>query len=76
MTLFNGLQGFNSMKMNRASYMMNKENLEAMEDNITLQVMTGYLDLLKKPGTGGCGRKKGGGDPSQVDGWSAGGSGK
>lgn len=46
-TLFNGLQGFNSMKMNRASYMMSKENLEAMEDNITLQVMTGYLDLLR-----------------------------
>lgn len=46
-TLFNGLQGFNSMKMNRASYMMSKENLAAMEDNITLQVMTGYLDLLR-----------------------------
>jgi outer membrane protein len=47
LTLFNGLQGLNNMKMARASYMMNKETLEAMEDNITLQVMTGYLDLLR-----------------------------
>lgn len=47
LTLFNGLQGFNSIKMNKASYMMNQEDLEAMEDNITIQVMTGYLDLLR-----------------------------
>ncbi|MCK4992389.1 MAG: TolC family protein, partial [Bacteroidales bacterium] len=47
LTLFNGLQGLNNMKMSRASYMMNKETLEAMEDNITLLVMTGYLDLLR-----------------------------
>lgn len=47
LTLFNGLQGFNSIKMNKASYMMNREDLEAMEDNITIQVMTGYLDLLR-----------------------------
>jgi len=47
LTLFNGLQNFNHMKMQKASYMMNKESLEAMEDYITLQVMTGYLDLLR-----------------------------
>ncbi|HDS07077.1 MAG TPA: TolC family protein, partial [Bacteroides sp.] len=47
LTLFNGLQGFQNMKMNRASYLMNKEELEAMEDQITLGVMTGYLDLLR-----------------------------
>lgn len=47
LTLFNGLQGFNNMKMNKATYMMNKEDLEAMEDNIIIRVMTGYLDLLR-----------------------------
>lgn len=46
-TLFNGLQGLNNMKMNKANFMMNKENLDAMEDNVTLRVMTGYLDLLR-----------------------------
>jgi len=46
-TLFNGLQGLNTMKMSKASYMVNKENLDAMEDNVTLQVMTGYLELLR-----------------------------
>ena len=45
--LFNGLQGLNSMKMYKANYMMSKEDLDAMEDNITIQVMTGYLDLLR-----------------------------
>ena len=47
LTLFNGLQGLNSMKMNKANYQMSIEDLEAMEDNITIQVMTGYLDLLR-----------------------------
>ncbi|MFO7933072.1 MAG: TolC family protein [Bacteroidales bacterium] len=46
-TVFNGLQGLNNMKMNRTGYMMNKEELDAMEDQITLGVMTGYLDLLR-----------------------------
>jgi outer membrane protein len=46
-TLFNGLQGLNNMKMNRANYQMSNEDLEAMVDNITIQVMTGYLDLLR-----------------------------
>ena len=47
LTLFNGLQNYNTMKMRRATYMMNKEELDAMEDQVTLQVMTGYLDLLR-----------------------------
>ncbi len=46
-TLFNGLQGYNSIKMSQANYLMNKEDLAAMEDNVTLEVMTGYLDLLR-----------------------------
>lgn len=46
-TLFNGLQGYNTMKMSKANYLMSKEDLAAMEDNVTLQVMTGYLDLLR-----------------------------
>jgi len=45
--LFNGLQGLNSMKMYKANYQMSMEDLEAMEDNITIQVVTGYLDLLR-----------------------------
>jgi len=47
LTLFNGLQGLNAMKMSKANYLMNKEQLEAMEDEVTLRVMTGYLDLLR-----------------------------
>lgn len=46
-TLFNGLQGLNNMKMSKASYLMNVEDLEAMEDNLTLSVMTSYLTLLR-----------------------------
>jgi len=46
-TLFNGLQAFNSMKMYKANYQMSMQDLEAMVDNITIQVMTGYLDLLR-----------------------------
>jgi len=46
-SLFSGLQGYNNMKMNKANYLMNKEDLEGMEDNVTLQVMMGYLDLLR-----------------------------
>jgi outer membrane protein len=47
LTLFNGLQGLNTMKMSKANYLMNKEQLDAMEDQVTLRVMTGYLDLLR-----------------------------
>lgn len=47
LTLFNGLQGLNSMKMNKANYQMSMEDLEAMIDNVTIDVITGYLDLLR-----------------------------
>lgn len=47
LTLFNGLQAFNSMKMHKANYQMSLEDLDAMVDEITIQVMTGYLDLLR-----------------------------
>ncbi|MEZ5071913.1 MAG: TolC family protein [Bacteroidales bacterium] len=46
-TLFNGLQGMNNMKMARAGYAQSKEDLAALEDEVILQVMTGYLDLLR-----------------------------
>jgi outer membrane protein len=47
LTIFNGLQGLNSMKRSKASYQMNMEELAAMEDNLTLNVMTAYLNLLR-----------------------------
>jgi len=47
LTLFNGLQGLNSMKMYKANYQMSMEDLKAMVDDITIQVVTGYLDLLR-----------------------------
>ncbi len=58
LTLFDGLQGFNNMKMNRATYMMNKESLDAMQDNVTLRVMMGYLDLLRNQELAEVARKK------------------
>ena len=48
MSLFSGLQGLNSILMSKANYMIEKSNLSTMENNITIQVMTGYLDLLRK----------------------------
>ncbi len=47
LTLFDGLQGLNNMKMQKAAYYMNREELAAMEDNLTIQVMTAYLSLLR-----------------------------
>jgi outer membrane protein len=47
LTLFNGLRGLNNMKMSQATYKMNLENLEALEDQLTIQVMTAYLNLLR-----------------------------
>lgn len=47
LTLFNGLQGLNSIKMSKANYQMNLEDLQALEDNVTIRVMTGYLNLLR-----------------------------
>ncbi|MFC2080038.1 TolC family protein [Bacteroidota bacterium] len=47
-TLFNGLTGYNTMKMMEANYLASRENLELFENNLLMQVMTGYLDLLRK----------------------------
>ncbi len=47
LVLFDGLQNLNNMKMSKASYQMNIKNLEAMEDNLLLKVMTNYLTLLR-----------------------------
>jgi len=47
LTLFNGLQGYHAMKMYQATYQMNKQDLAAMENSVTIQVMTAYLDLLR-----------------------------
>lgn len=47
-TLFSGLQGYNAILMSKANYMIERSNLGTLENNITLQVMTGYLDLLRK----------------------------
>jgi len=47
LTLFNGLQGYNSIKMSKADYQMNMEDHQALVDNVTIRVMTGYLNLLR-----------------------------
>ncbi len=47
LTLFNGLQGYNNIRMNKATYQMNREDLQALIDNVTIRVVTGYLDLLR-----------------------------
>lgn len=47
LTLFDGLQGYNSMKMQKAAYQMSMEDLKALEDDLTIQVMTSYLSLLR-----------------------------
>ncbi len=47
LTLFDGLQGFNSMKMNKANYQMNMKDLEAMVNNITIQVKHLFVAVKK-----------------------------
>lgn len=47
LTIFEGLQGLNNMKMSKASYQMSREELESLEDELTIQVMTQYLTLLR-----------------------------
>lgn len=47
-TLFKGFQGYNSIKMAEANYFASKANLELFENNLLIQIMTGYLDLLRK----------------------------
>lgn len=48
LTLFQGLRGFNSIQMAKAAFLLSKSNLLLLENQITLQVMTGYLDLMRK----------------------------
>jgi outer membrane protein len=45
-TLFNGLQKYNTIKQNNYSLMSDLEELEDMKYNITLQVATAYLQIL------------------------------
>lgn len=47
-TLFGGLTGYNSIKMSEAGSLASLARLEQLGNNIQLQVMTGYLDLLQK----------------------------
>ena len=46
-TLFRGLQGYNSIKMAEANYNVSCSTLELYKNNLLLQVMTGYLELLR-----------------------------
>lgn len=48
LTLFEGLRGFNAIQMRKAAHLLSKSQLVLMENQITLQVMTGYLDLMRK----------------------------
>jgi outer membrane protein len=47
LTIFDGLQNLNNMKMSKANYLMSKEDLQALENDLTLEVMTRYLALLR-----------------------------
>jgi len=47
LTLFDGLQNLNTMKMSKASFLGSKEDLQASENDLTLEVMTRYLTLLR-----------------------------
>lgn len=46
--LFEGLRGFNAIQMRKAAHLLSKSQLVLMENQITLQVITGYLDLMRK----------------------------
>ncbi|MDA3824245.1 MAG: TolC family protein [Bacteroidales bacterium] len=47
-SLFRGLTGYNTVKMMQANYLASSENLELFENNLLIQILTGYLDLLRK----------------------------
>ncbi len=47
-TLFGGLKGYHSIKKAEAGFLASKANLELMENNLVLQVMTAYLELLRR----------------------------
>ncbi len=46
LTLFSGLQGYNAMKKAAADYRASVSNLEVAEDNLVLNIMNAYLDVL------------------------------
>lgn len=46
LTLFRGLQGYNAMKKAEADYRASVSNLEVAEDNLVLNIMNAYLDVL------------------------------
>lgn len=58
LTLFNGLQTYNSIKMNKAMTRMSYEELRAMEDEVTLDVTKAYLSLLQNKELSGVAEKK------------------
>ncbi len=45
-TLFKGLQGLNSIRMAAADHNVAKAQLEASENDLLLNIMTGYLEVL------------------------------
>ncbi|MCF8225432.1 MAG: TolC family protein [Bacteroidales bacterium] len=47
-SLFQGLRGYNTIKVAEADYNVSRSNLELYRNNIVLLVMTGYLDMLLK----------------------------
>jgi outer membrane protein len=47
-TLFKGLQGLNAIKMAEADYNVASARMEASEDNLVLNIMTAYLEVLLK----------------------------
>ena len=47
LVVFDGLQNLNNMKMSKANYLMNMKDFEAMENELMLNVMTNYLNLLR-----------------------------
>jgi outer membrane protein len=47
-TLFGGFTGYNTIKMSEAGSLISRARLEQLGNNIQLQVMTGYLELLQK----------------------------
>jgi outer membrane protein len=46
LTVFNGLQNFNSMQYRKYSFLSAKEDLEKVKNDITLSLLTAYLQVL------------------------------
>jgi len=46
LTLFKGLRNFNSMKQSKYSFLSSKEDLEKTKNDITLQIVNYYLQIL------------------------------